>query len=164
MTVVSNASPIINLDAIGRLNLLRYLYGSILIPSAVRKEVASAPGLPGAEAVQSETWIASHSVERPHLVSALRDELDPGEAEAIALAVKTDVDLLLIDEQAGRRAARRLDIAHVGTLGVLLEAKHGNHISAVGPLMDALRSETGFWLSDQLYNRMLELAGESDRT
>ena len=89
-------------------------------------------------------------------------ELDSGEAKAIALAVETDAELLLIDEQAGRRAARRLEVAHVGTLGVLLEAKHATYVSEIRPLMVALRSEAGFWLSDSLYDRMLELAGEVD--
>lgn len=162
MTVVSNASPIINLDAIGHLKLLQRLYGSILIPSAVQQEIAGAPRLPGAAAVQSEEWITSRSLIRSKFASALLGELDSGEAKAIALAVETDAELLLIDEQAGRRAARRLEVAHVGTLGVLLEAKHATYVSEIRPLMDALRSEAGFWLSDSLYDRMLELAGEVD--
>ena len=48
----------------------------------------------------------------------------------------------------------------MGTLGVLLEAKHADHISQVRPLLDALRSEAGFWIGDPLYEKMLDLAGE----
>ncbi len=44
MTVVSDASPIINLDAIGHLDLLRGLYDDLLIPPAVHDEVTAAPG------------------------------------------------------------------------------------------------------------------------
>ena len=150
MTVVSNATPLINLDAIGHLNLLRHLCD----------EVTAAPGEPGAGAVQSEEWITRRSLNQRHLASALLGELDSGEAEAIALAVETEVELLLIDEQAGRRAARRLEVEHVGTLGVLLEAKHAGHVSKIRPLLDALRSEAGFWISNALYERTLELAGE----
>ena len=43
MTVVSDASPIIALDRIGRLDLLSGLYETVLIPSAVEKELLS-PG------------------------------------------------------------------------------------------------------------------------
>jgi hypothetical protein len=39
MTVVSNASPLINLARVGKLDLLRDLYGEIIIPDAVWHEV-----------------------------------------------------------------------------------------------------------------------------
>ena len=162
MTAVSNTSPIINLDAIGHLDLVRWLYDHLLIPPAVYDEVTVAPEKPGAEAVRSDEWITRRSLNQSRLASALLGELDPGEAEAIALAAETEVELLLIDEQAGRRAARRLEVDHVGTLGVLLEGKHAGRVSEIRPLLDALRSEAGFWLSDLLYEKMLELADEPD--
>ena len=118
MTVVSNASPIINLDAIGHLDLLQHLYDDILIPLAVHDEATPVSNEPGAKAVQSVEWITRRSLDQQHLASALRGELDAGEAEAIALAVEIEAELLLIDEQAGRCAARRLEVEHVGTLGV----------------------------------------------
>jgi hypothetical protein len=40
VTVVSNTSPITNLAAVGQLNLLQQLYGSIIIPQAVYDEMA----------------------------------------------------------------------------------------------------------------------------
>ncbi|HEY9852691.1 MAG TPA: hypothetical protein V6D28_24680 [Leptolyngbyaceae cyanobacterium] len=39
MTVVSNTSPITSLAALGQLNLLQQLYGSIIIPQAVYDEL-----------------------------------------------------------------------------------------------------------------------------
>jgi uncharacterized protein len=39
MIVVSNTSPLSNLAAIGRLELLQQLYGKVLIPSAVYQEI-----------------------------------------------------------------------------------------------------------------------------
>ena len=39
MTVVSDASPLINLARIGQLDLLRQLYGTMLLPEAVWQEV-----------------------------------------------------------------------------------------------------------------------------
>jgi len=50
-------------------------------------------------------------------------QLDPGESEAIALALEINADLLLIDERRGRTEANRLDIRITGLLGVLVEAK-----------------------------------------
>ena len=38
MRVVSNASPLINLARIGKLTLLRDLYGELIVPEAVWQE------------------------------------------------------------------------------------------------------------------------------
>lgn len=46
-------------------------------------------------------------------------KLDPGEEEAIALAMELDADLLLMDDRDGVRAARRKGIEVVETLGLL---------------------------------------------
>lgn len=56
-------------------------------------------------------------------MTALQMELDPGEAEAIALAVELKAHLLLLDERRGRVVASRLGLHFVGLLGVLSEAK-----------------------------------------
>jgi predicted nucleic acid-binding protein len=48
MKIVSNSSPLINLARIGKLGLLRELYGELIIPEAVWHEVvvegSSQPG------------------------------------------------------------------------------------------------------------------------
>lgn len=56
--------------------------------------------------------------------------------------------------------AARLNLKYTGVLGILLEAKSQGLISLVKPLLDALIDQAGFWMSDSLYNRTLELAGE----
>ena len=61
MIVVSNTSPIMNLAAIGQLDLLRQLYGSITIPRAVYHELTRRPDLPGGREVPSSDWIAVQS-------------------------------------------------------------------------------------------------------
>lgn len=58
MSVVSNASPLINLARIGKLDLLRQLYGELFIPEAVWQEVVTdGVGQPGAVDVKVATWI-----------------------------------------------------------------------------------------------------------
>lgn len=157
--VVSNASPIINLSAIGHLDLLRALYETISIPDAVFQEITRFDEQPGADAVRTLDWITTRVCPRPDLAAALRGELDAGEAEAIALAVATDA-LLLIDERAGRRAAARLGVTRLGLLGALVEAKKRGHLSAVRPLLHALRQDAGFWISDALHERVLAAVDE----
>ena len=125
MIVVSDASPLISLAVTGHLELLKNLYGQVLIPEAVYQELTdSDPGLPGTIEVQTLEWIVSHPVTNVIVVRALQGELDHGEAEAIALAVEVQAELVLIDERRARAVATRLGLNVVGVLGVLVEAKH----------------------------------------
>ena len=161
MSVVSNASPLINLARVGKLDLLRQLYGELFIPEAVWHEVViEGVGQPGADEVEAAIWIKTRSVTNTPLVSALRQELDAGEAEAIVLALETEAKMLLMDERVGREVARHLGLRFTGLIGVLVEAKHNGVLSAVKPHLDALRNVAGFRIRDVLYARVLEDEGE----
>jgi predicted nucleic acid-binding protein len=53
MSIVNNASPLINLARIGKLGLLDKLYGELIIPEAVWQEiVVEGVGQPGADEVK----------------------------------------------------------------------------------------------------------------
>jgi predicted nucleic acid-binding protein len=94
------------------------------------------------------------------LVVALQMELDEGEAEAIVLTKELAADLVLLDERRGRVVASRLGLRFVGLLGVLIEAKQKGSIPAVKAVLDDLVAKAGFWVSQQLYARVLQAAGE----
>jgi uncharacterized protein len=159
--VVCNTSPIIALACAGQLELLRGLYTQIVIPNAVFDEITVAgAGEPGAREVAEALWIKRQPASNAPLVTALRLELDAGEAEAIALAVESGADLVLLDERLGRRAAQRLGLTVVGTLGVLISAKDRGLLAAMRPVLDALRVDAGFWIADDLYNAVLKAANE----
>ncbi len=96
------------------------------------------------------------------LAEALSNELDIGEAEAIALAVEIQAAQVLIDERRGRLVASRLNLRYTGILGVLVEAKSQGLIAAVKPLLDALINEAGFWVAEPLYNSVLQFVDEID--
>jgi predicted nucleic acid-binding protein len=160
--VVSNTSPIIKLAAIGQLDLLRQLYTTIVIPAAVYNEiVVSGYGQPGSHEVATEPWFVRHDVTAIMEVHALLGAgLGRGEAEAIILADEQHASLLLIDEKRGRQVATSRSLALTGLLGVLLAAKRSGLISAVRPLLDALRMAAGFRVSPAVYASVLALAGE----
>ena len=61
--------------------------------------------------------------------SLIPGQLDPGESEAIALAVEVDADILLIDEQTGRQEAVRRGLKVAGTLSVLDEAEQAGLVT-----------------------------------
>jgi predicted nucleic acid-binding protein len=86
--------------------------------------------------------------------------LDIGEAEAIALAIELTPAILLIDEFAGRAVAAASGVPHIGVLGILARAKNEGLIHAIRPLLDRLRAELRFRVSDQLYTQYLRSVAE----
>ncbi len=161
MIVVSDASPLIALGRIQKIELLKDLFGNIIIPGAVLEEVVKAGDyLPGAAKVAAADWIKSMSVRNRTIVEIYREKLDAGESEAIVLVFETDADLLLIDEAKGRRIAEIRKINTIGTLGCLVLAKKRGLIPSVKPLLEAL-SISGFRMDEKLYQRALSLALET---
>jgi len=148
---VSNTSPLTNLAAIGQFDLLRQLYGGLLVAEAVWAELnAGDRAWPGRDEAAAADWIRLRAAVNRPLVLALRERLDPGEAETIALAVECSPPFVLMDEKEGRRAAQRLGLKTVGVVGVLIEAKARGLIAEAGPLLERLRQEAGFYLSDRV--------------
>ncbi len=75
MIVVSDTSPITNLAAVGQLDLLRQIYGQVIIPEAVFNELTAAGGNhPGAIA-QRLDWVETRAVSNRILVDALQTEI-----------------------------------------------------------------------------------------
>lgn len=161
MIVVSDTSPITNLASVGHLELLQQLYGQIVIPPAVYRELTTAgETIPGYKEVQTFDWIAVQPVNDSEFVVSLLDQLDEGEAEAIALAVEQQADWLLIDEELGRQFAETYQIRFTGILGVLIEAKHRGLIPQVKVVLDDLITNAEFWVSERLYRHVLQTVGE----
>lgn len=88
-------------------------------------------------------------------------ELDLGEAEAIALALETDIQQILMDENARRTKAKALGLVPIGVLGILLRAKFQGQLGSVKDAMLALRQDAAFFITDELYQRLLAEAGEA---
>lgn len=157
--VVSNTTPIIALSVIGQLNLLRDLYTEVVIPPAVYGEViAGGARRAGATELSHADWIRTVSLQDPRRADLLLD-LDRGEAEAIALAIELDADLLLIDERLARRYAMRAGLTITGSLGVLLKAKEKGLVPELRPLIEELRRNK-IRLSEDVVQHALRLAEE----
>jgi predicted nucleic acid-binding protein len=161
MIVISDTSPLINLAWIGRFSLLEQLYSSLLIPPSVWQEaVQVGVGQPGSAEIKAANWIQVVEVQNTPLVIALQQDLDAGEAEAIALALEKNADLLLIDERLGRKTASHFGLSYIGLIGVLISAKRRGLLTALKPELDKLRQVAGFYISEPLYHRILEDQGE----
>ena len=149
--VVSNASPLIALERIGRLDLIPVVFHQVVVPPAVGLEV-------GPEIFRNE-GIVERALGRPINPRVAAARLDVGESQALSLALELRASQIVLDDEPARRLARALDLPLIGTIGTLLAAKHRGVIPAVEPLVKALVG-TGFRLDDWLYEFVLAEAGE----
>lgn len=157
MIIVSDASPLIALHAVGKVSLLQELFGVILIPPAVYDEVftnAAAAQLPCPEFIRVES-LSTETSSR-----FLNMSLHIGESEAIALALEKSSDCILLDDKLARVTAARLGLQVIGTLGVLLLAKQKGRLEAVRPVILELIDKISFRISPTIVNRALSHIGE----
>ncbi len=122
MRAVSNATPLIYLAKIGRLNLLEEIFDAVLIPNKVFSEVV----VEGKERGYHDAYLVEEFIERKFIlkkkveIKRLRDmPIGRGEIETIELAVKEGIKNVLIDEAKARRIARLYNLKPKGTLWVL---------------------------------------------
>jgi uncharacterized protein len=76
--------------------------------------------------------------------------LDPGESEAIALALELRPDTLLIDERLGRRLAVRHGLLVTGLLGLVVLAKQRRLIAEIVPVIGELQNKGNCWFGNDL--------------
>ena len=161
MMIVSNTSPLSNLAVIGELDLLQQIYPKILVPPIVRSELMQFAEIrPAIATLLTTSWLEVQAAQDLQLIWALEQTIDPGEAAAIALATELKADRLLIDERLGRRIAMQHGLKVRGILGIIVNAKNQGLLSAAKPLLDRLINEAGFRVSQALYERTLQEAGE----
>ena len=163
-TAVSDTSVLNYLAHLGRSALLRDQFGHVVVPEAVVRELDSRPDLPGAGCVRqavAEGWMEIAAPENVAMVTLLREDLGFGESQAIVLAMEQAATCVLIDEAEGRQRATALGIPVVGTVGVLLRAKHDGVIRELAPVLRVLVEQHGFRLHPSIVAKVLAAAGES---
>ena len=131
MIVISDTTPILSLLKAGCLGLLEKLYGNVLIPQAVYRELAENPAyLEEARIIKATEFLSVAAVENIKSVEVLRSVtgLDAGESEALIMYDEKNADLLLMDEHKGRRVAKQLKVKYIGTAGILMLAYDKGHI------------------------------------
>lgn len=160
MTVICNATPLINFAAINRLDILKQVFGEVLIPQAVYNETTVSGYLWSGFILQAVAsgWLQVHTVS--NIDSIIPLELDDGEKEAIALALETGIHKILLDERDARKVAQSIGLRLIGTLGILLLAKEKQIITKVKPLLDGMIDVAQYWVNAKLYEQVLKQAGE----
>ena len=152
-----------NLSIIGYHFLLQEQFGEIWVPSAVLQELRLGDRFPGWKNIQDGLdagWIRVQKVDDEAFVQVLREDLDIGEAEAIALALQIKADRVLLDERDGRRVARLSGLKTTGVLGILLQAKYEGWVGSLKDVMKRLQTECGFRIGSSLFAEVLSVGGE----
>jgi len=148
-TIIADSSCLILLDKIEELELLKQLFGKVIITSIIAEEFGVA--LPD--------WILITDAENKNYQNILELSVDRGEASAIALAVEQTDCLLILDDQKARKLAAELKLKYTGTIALLVEAKLKGYIKSVHPILNKIR-KTNFHLTPELEKKLLKSAGE----
>ncbi len=160
MIVASDSGPLIHLSMGGQVDLIPRLFGEVLVPRTVYREVVEdGAGLPGSEELRRATWARVVDVDPASIERFAREHLDPGETAALALAVQRSAQRLLVDDRQAREVAGRHGIPVMGTLGILLVALRVGAIQRIAPVLEQMKRQ-GFWLSPTLELDILRRADE----
>jgi len=146
--LITDSTCLIGLERIEQLDLLPKLFSSILIPPAVEAEVNL-----------KRTWLKVEVPRNQLLVTALKNQLDSGESEAIALALEYPEILIVLDDLSARKVGLQLNLKVIGTVGLLLRAKRQGLITEIKPFLKAL-NQANFRISEALVQKALRLSGE----
>jgi len=100
MIAVSNTTAIIYLAEIDHLHILRGLFGDVLVPEQVYREIKE----PTKNKVVSCNWIKKVKIHSAKTYEYLTNivHLHPGEAAAITCALEKDANYLIMDETHAR--------------------------------------------------------------
>ncbi|MBN1487093.1 MAG: DUF3368 domain-containing protein [Anaerolineae bacterium] len=163
MITVSDTGPLIALAKVDRLSLLQSLFGEILVPPSVYRELLAKYGEEFNRLYASlNQFIRTEAiVQHQPEVKAIIAHLDIGEREAIELAYERQ-SLLIIDDYLGRKAAQKLGIEVTGVIGVLIYAKQIGLLDNVLPTLNSIRLK-GYWLSDEIMAITAKLTKEKWR-
>lgn len=152
--VVADTSPLNYLVLIHQINLLPDLYGRVLIPESVLKELRAiaTPPLVRNWATNLPEWIEVSPATLMDDAGLTR--LHAGERDAISIALTAHADAVLLDERLARQEAENRGLKPIGTLGVLVAA-HERGLIDLRATIDALR-QTSFRASPKLLASILE--------
>lgn len=126
MIIISNSSPLIALSRIQKLDILKHLFGKIVIPTSGYQETV----LQSHDRVQKETILQAIEdfiiVTKPKTVHSFKRTIDLGEKDELNLAFDTHADLLIIDEKKARNEAQELGFRVIKLQQSLNRQKHYN--------------------------------------
>jgi len=167
--ITSNTSPIIALAKIGRLEILKELYETVLITLSVKEECIDRGRELGASDVRyveraiEEGWIKVVKLDmgQQRTVNRLisKTKIGLGEAEALVL-VKGRNLLAILDDKEARAIAKSWKVEHQGTAMVLYEACVKGKLSYDQLIEDLTKLSRVMWMSSDVIAEIVKRAKE----
>ena len=160
---VADTSAVILLQKIGLLDVLALGLDTesgdcVGLPTEVVEELTEHPtGLATLDELGAKPWIVLGL--EPSTQEVLRPGLAAGETATIQQGKARGCPVIL-DDMRGRRVARELGVAVVGTLGLLVEARRRGAIERLAPVLERL-GDAGMWISPEVIETVLASVGES---
>jgi predicted nucleic acid-binding protein len=156
---VVNASPLICLGKMGRLDWLGQLATEIVIPSGVAREIESGPSDDTAR-----QWLQAAGAPIVRAVDHVDAEiaawdLGAGESAVLTWARGHPGYTAILDDRAARRCADVFDVAVCGTVGILMRARRGNLLPKLSVALDDA-AKAGLYVSPAVRREALRLVGE----
>lgn len=155
MIIIADTTPLNYLVLIDEIELLKELFGSIIIPHAVFDELTrDRTPQPVKDWIDSQPqWIEVKRASRE--LDDVAKSLGSGEREAIALALDLEADAILLDDKRAKSEARLRNI-RVITLLNILEAAAGRDLLDLPDAIERLRRTNFYMPSDELVEQVLE--------
>jgi predicted nucleic acid-binding protein len=156
--VIADAGPLIAFARLNLLDLLPQIFSRVLVTNIVLGESAGRSDFLESPLIHEALNSGLLELCTPPDFSAFVQEIDAGEASAIAMAFECGCGVLM-DDRAGRRAAKNIGVPVIGTVGVLVLAKRKGMVPLVKPLLKNLAA-SGYFLSNAIVAAALEASGE----
>ena len=153
MIIISDTTPLHYLIEIDEQDLLRKLFGQVILPQGVIEELSHPKAPPKVQdwVQHLPDWIEVRTVD----VSLFQPQkkIGKGERQAIALALEMKADAVLADDRGAVLEARRVNVQTIQTLGILEAAAKRNLLE----LEDALTrlQQTSFYVLPEIIEALL---------
>ena len=157
--IVINTSPLIVLFKSQLTYLLPQLFTEIIVPSGLWGEIVKAGKIDiASQELPNTNWVKTVIITE---ISALIVPwgIDLGESEVLTFALENSGYRAVIDDAAGRKVAKSLNIPFMGTLGILVLAKKQGLITSIDEPIQYLK-KAGLWLSNDLIQVLKEQVNE----
>ena len=156
--VVLDAGPIIHLDEIESLHLLKD-FKELLIPEAVWKEIQYhrpvALNINNIPFIKIPVLMDSNS---PLSILCNTFDLDEGESQAMFFASMQQNAIFLTDDAAARLAAKSIGLRAYGTIGILLRAIRRKQLTPQEVIkhLEEIPSKSTLYIKHTLLQRIIE--------
>lgn len=158
--VVVNTTPLIALSHVGQLDILKKLYGEIIIPEAVYRKLSVKTESVCKKMVDiSLDWIHVDNIENQMAKSMYKTQLHDGEVEVMILSKEIVADVVIIDDANAKKHAKYLGLPVTGTLGALIKAKREGYVEELKPILKQM-VEDGIYISQSVMELCLKQVGE----